>query len=324
MITPVWPELEPIIAKSRIAIPLERMPLADARATMDRALIRWAGEPPLLCDVRDAHVPGEAGLRIRVRTYTPRSQATSARSAIVLFHGGGFVLGSIESQDALAHRIAAGCNGVVISVEYRLAPEHRHPAAVNDGMSVYSWVRANADRLGIDAARVGVFGESAGATIAAAVAMAARDRGECPAAAFLAYPPLSSAMKTDSWQVLGQEYYLTRETMAWFWEQYLGPEPRVESWYGEPLHAPSFAGLPPTILVCGGLDPLRDEDSQFRQKLTDAGALVSYDVVPGAIHGFLSMSTVSDRAARLLDNYINAFAIVLQTTSKVRGATEVR
>jgi acetyl esterase len=312
MITPVWPELEPIIKKGRAAVPLEQMPLALARSTMDRTLIRWAGEVTVLCDMRDTHVPGPSGSGIRVRIYTPRATAESARPAIVMFHGGGFVLGSIEAQDALAHRVAIGCDSVVISLDYRLAPENPFPAALQDGMSVYSWVRASGGEFGIDGGRVGVLGESAGATIAVAVAMTARDQGQPPLGAFLAYPPLSAAMKTDSWQELGADYWLTRDTMTWFWQQYLGPEPRPKSGYAEPLHTPSFVGLPPTILIAGGLDPLRDEIAQFHHMLKESGVAVSHEVVHGAIHGFLSMSTVSSRAARLLDQYIAMFASIVR------------
>jgi acetyl esterase len=319
MITPVWPELESIINKGRAVVPLEQMPLAVARATMDRALIRWAGGVPVLCAMRDFHVPGASGSGTRVRIYTPRATARSARPAIVMFHGGGFVLGSIEAQDALAHRVAIGCDSAVISVDYRLAPENPFPAAVNDGMSVYSWVRASADELGIDGGRVGVLGESAGATIAAAVAMTARDQGQLLAGAFLSNPPLSAAMKTNSWQELGADYWLTRDTMTWFWQQYLGPEPRPKSGYAEPLHALSFVGLPPTILISGELDPLRDEITQFHHKLKEAGVAVSYELVPGAIHGFLCMYTVSSRAARLLDQYIAAFASIVRAESGAVG-----
>jgi acetyl esterase len=317
MSSPVWPELQPIIKKGEAAVPLKQMPLEVARATMDRALIRWAGAVPIRCDVRDIHVPSTTGRGTPVRIYTPAATAESARPAIVMFHGGGFVLGSLDAQDALAHRVAIGCDSVVISVDYRLAPENPFPAAVHDGIGVYTWVCTSAEALGIDAGRVGVLGESAGATIATAVALTARDHGHPPAAAFLAYPPLCAAMRTASWQKLGTDYWLTRDTMTWFWQQYLGSESRLVSWYAEPLHALSFVGLPPTILITGALDPLRDEITQFHQQLKESGVTVRYEMVEGAIHGFLSMTTVSSRAARLLDQYIAAFGAIVRAESGI-------
>jgi acetyl esterase len=314
MNTAVWPEFEPIIKKGGQAVPLEQMPLQAARETMDRALIRWAGKSARGCVVSDLVVPSTA-TQIPVRVYTPAASIASARPAILMFHGGGFVLGSLDAQDALAHRVAAGTDCVVISVDYRRAPENPFPAAVDDGFAVYLWVHASADALGIDAARVGVLGESAGATIATAVALKARHHGRPPTVAFLAYPPLSASLTTQSWQRLGSDYWLTRDTMTWFWRQYLGAEPHQVDEYAQPLHAQSLFGFPSTILITGSLDPLCDEIAQFHKRLREAGVAVNYEVVDGAVHGFLSMSAISSRADNLLNQYIASLRPIVHSDS---------
>jgi acetyl esterase len=212
----------------------------------------------------------------------------------------------------VARRIAIESDCVVVSVGYRLAPEHPYPGGLHDALLVYSWLRRNAPLLGGHPERIGVWGESAGATIAAAVTLAARDRGQAPNAQFLAYPALCSTLATTSWSELGTDYWLTRDTMAWFWQQYLLGTEAHSTAYAEPLLADSLFEFPPTILVNGDLDPLKDECAEYAVKLADAGVEVVAHCVPGAIHGFLSMTTVSPRGSRMLTEYAAAFGRLLR------------
>jgi len=308
--TDMWPEFLAIVEAGKRAPGLHETDLASARASMDRALIRWAGDAPPGCTRRNVIVPTDHR-DVAARVYTPDSDVGSLRPLIVVFHGGGFVMGSLDSQDALAHRIALESDSVVVSVDYSLAPEHPFPEGVNDSIAVYEWIHQNGDALGADPTRLGVWGESAGASVAAAVALMARDRQVAPAAQFLAYPALCSTLETKAWDTLGTDYWLTRETMAWFWQQYLQGTQQCSSAYAEPLHAESLIGMPRTILVTAGLDPLRDEGAAYARRLRDAGTEVTFDCVEGAIHGFLSMSSISPRANSLLSHYITAFGDLL-------------
>ena len=306
----MWPEFVALIEAGKGRPGIYEMDLASARAIMEKALIRWAGDPPPGCTRRDVIVPTKHR-DVAVRVYTPNREVGSLRPLIMVFHGGGFVLGSLDTQDAIAHRIALESNSVVVSVDYGLAPERPFPEGINDGFAVYEWIRQNGDALGAHPAQLGVWGESAGATVAAAVALMARDRQVAPAAQCLLYPALCSTLKTQAWDTLGTDYGLTRETMAWFWRQYLQGTQQCSSAYAEPLHAESLIGMPPTILVTAGLDPLRDEGAAYARRLRDAGTGVTFDCVEGAIHGFLCRPSISPRANSLLSHYITVFGDIL-------------
>lgn len=310
MIDVMWPEFEPIVEKARRSTRLDELPLGTMRQAMNSALIRWAGTGTSGCTTRILLIPAPTG-EVRVELYTPAGD-TGIRPLIVVYHGGGFVLGSIATQEVLGQLIAADTGSVVASVDYRLAPENPYPAAVEDGVTAYLWLRENAAAFGSASDRVALWGESAGGTVAAATALMARQQGIPPKAVFLAYPPLCAKMDTKSWSVLGDGYWLTRPTMAWFWRQYLGATKQCMAEFAEPLHAASLDEMPGTLMITGGLDPLRDENEAYAIRLADAGSAVKHHIVPGAIHGFLSMPTVSVRARGLLRDYCYRFAAMLR------------
>ncbi len=237
---------------------------------------------------------------VPVRIYRPIGAASSA-GALVFFHGGGWVTGDLESHDPLCRGLTARSGCVVVSVGYRLAPEHRFPAAVDDAWTATRWVAANARELEIDPARIGVGGDSAGGNLAAVVALRGRDNGLPLAFQLLVYPVTDHRFDTASYSELAEGNGLTLRTMRWFWEQYLARPEDGESPDASPLRADDLAGLPPALVLTAGYDPLRDEGEAYAARLTAAGVstkLVRYD---GLIHGFFRMAGVIDAAAAALD-----------------------
>lgn len=244
--------------------------------------------------VEDRRVPGRAG-EIPVRVYTPRSSAPFP--ALVFFHGGGWVIGDIETHDALCRALANAAGAVVVSVDYRLAPEHRYPAAVEDAYAAAVWTREHAAELSADREKVCVGGDSAGGNLAAVVALMARDRGAPSfACQLLLYPVTDHDFETASYRENAEGYFLTREDMMWFWEHYLSDESQGAEAYASPLRAKDFSGLPPALVVTAEYDPLRDEGEEYARRLEAAGVrarLLRYD---GMIHGFLRRTRGIDLA----------------------------
>jgi acetyl esterase len=219
----------------------------------------------------------------------------------VYFHGGGFVCGSLDTIDgplrALANR--SGC--AIASVDYRLAPEHRFPAAFEDAVAATEWLHASAE-LGLDPSRVAVGGDSCGGGLAAAVALAARDRGGPPIAfQFLIYPMLDPDCTSASQWNFGEGFLVTRDDLRWFWDHYLpSPEAGLSPW-ASPLLACDFAGLPPALIVTAEFDPLRDEGESYGAALRAANVPVQLIRLEGMIHACFQMAGVIDRSKRLLE-----------------------
>jgi acetyl esterase/lipase len=241
-------------------------------------------------------IPGVVG-EIPVRIYTP--EGNPPMGVLVYYHGGGWVLGDLESHDRVCRALAnkAGC--VVVSVDYRLAPEHVFPAAADDCYAATKWVAENAASLGADPARLAVGGDSAGGNLAAAVSMMARDQGG-PAIAFqlLFYPVTDAALDTPSYkEFAGDGYVLSRADMEWFWNSYLGPDSDAEKTnpYACPLRAKNLAGLPPALVMTASHDPLRDEGERFAQRLISAGVKVTCTRYEGVTHGFISFADALDK-----------------------------
>jgi acetyl esterase len=236
---------------------------------------------------------------VPARVYRPRGAAPSG--ALVYFHGGGWVVGDLETHDPLCRTLAARSGCVVVAVDYRRAPEHRFPAALDDAWAATQWVSAHARELGIDGARIGVGGDSAGANLAAVVARRARDTGLGLAFQLLAYPVVDHRFDTASYEELAEGHGLTRESMRWYWEQYLARPEDGASPDASPLRADDLGGVAPALVLVAGFDPLRDEGEAYAARLAAAGVptrLVRYD---GLIHGFLRMPAVIDAAAAALD-----------------------
>ena len=288
--------------------PIDKMTVIDARKnSVNMAAMQRV--PEEVAKVEDRVLPGPAG-DIPVRIYAPA--ARGPLPVLVYFHGGGWVLGNIDEVDALCRSLtnAAGCR--VVSVGYRLAPEHKFPAAVDDAYSAALWVAENAAGLGGDPSRVAVGGDSAGGNLAAVVAQLARDRGK-PALKFqlLIYPATDAACDTASYGANGDGYFLTRDAMQWFWNHYLRNEADRGNPCASPLRAGSFAGLPEALVITAEFDPLRDEGEQYAARLREAGVPVRLMRYEGMIHGFFAMGAVIDQGRRAVGQAAAALRIAL-------------
>lgn len=238
----------------------------------------------------DRAIPGPAG-DIPARIYYPHGDPGADRPAIVFCHGGGFVLCDIEFHDGFCRALARGAQAVVVSIDYRLAPEHPAPAAALDAFAAFCWVVDHAGELGIDPARTAVAGDSAGGNLAAVTAILCRERAVArPAAQLLIYPVIDPSFDTDSYRRCGTGYFLTAAAMRWYWRQYLGGESVLEPAYlVAPARADSHADLPPAVIVTAGLDPLHSEGCDYAHRLRDAGVSVVHRDFPGLFHGFLTI-----------------------------------
>ena len=237
----------------------------------------------------DRTVPGLDG-HVRVRMYLPHGGG-GARPAVVFCHGGGFVLCDLESHDGFCRAMARHTESVVVSVDYRLAPEHRAPSAALDMFEVFCWVITHSDELGVDPASVVIAGDSAGGNLAAVAALLCRERGVVmPVAQVLIYPVIDPTFDTFSYRAYASGYVNTRAAMQWYWEQYLGgsslPSP---PYLVAPGRAPSHDGLPPAVVVTAGLDVLHSEGVAYAEQLRAAKVPVVHRDYPGLFHGFVTI-----------------------------------
>jgi acetyl esterase len=278
--------------------PMHLQTPAEARATM-LAQSAALGRPEQVAKVENRSLPGPDA-DIPVRIYTPAGNTPFA--GLVYFHGGGWVIGSIETHDNLCRSIANTAECVVVSVEYRLAPEHRFPAAVDDAYAATCWVAEQADRLGIDRRRIAVGGDSAGGNLAAVVALMARDReGPSLALQSLLYPITDRDLSTPSYLKYSDGYLLTRDGMAWFWNHYLPEGVSPDNPYISPLRARDLRGLPPALVITAECDPLCDEGNAYARRLEEAGVSVTLSCYPGMIHGFVRRNRLLDQGQRGLE-----------------------
>ena len=261
--------------------PISTVTLEEARGR----LLPWAGALEEVGRVVDEQCAGPAGA-IRVRRYHPLDDSTQPRHLLVFFHGGGWLIGSIESHDDLCRRLANACAAVVVSVDYRLAPEAPYPAAVEDCLSALEWADGSRESWGVTGI-TGVAGDSAGGNLAAVVAQRARDRGTPSLGCqLLLYPVTDWNLDSGSYLAYSEGYGLTRESMGWFWQQYLGDQDPTQPG-ASPLRAGSLAGLPATYVVTAEYDTLRDEGDAYARRLEAAGVSVTRECLPGLLHGFL-------------------------------------
>jgi len=265
----------------------------------------WYDEMPkregiALQSVEDRSIPGPQG-QIPIRIYT--AEGTGKRPVMVYYHGGGWVVGNIETHDIVTRYLAKASGGIVVSVDYRLAPENPFPAAVEDAYAALEWVSENAESLGGDPSRIAVAGDSAGGNISAVVSLRARDRNG-PSIKFqaLIYPVTNiSSLDTESYNNFATGFFLTREGMEWFRSHYL---PKTEDWvdpYASPLLARDHSNLPPAVVITAQFDPLRDEGEAYAETLRQAGVPVEVVRYDGVIHGFISFVGIVDQAEEALD-----------------------
>jgi len=275
--------------------PTHTLSPADARAFYRERRTATQPDPRPVAEVRDLAAPGPHG-DIPLRLYRPASAPRPAPT-LVYFHGGGWVIGDLDTHDVLCRDLAEQSGCAVVAVDYRMGPEHRFPAAVDDALAASRWLHGQADALGLDATRFAVGGDSAGGNLAAVVALAWRDAGHAPALKFqlLVYPATDMRALAPSHTANGQGYLLTADTIAYFQGHYLAPDERGD-WRASPLLAEHHAGLPPALVLTAGFDPLRDEGRQYADALSAAGSPAQYVCFERQIHGFVTMGKVLDEA----------------------------
>jgi acetyl esterase len=239
--------------------------------------------------------------RITLRELRPVGVPADERlPALLYFHGGGWMVGNLDSHDSLCRALANAARCSVISVDYRLAPEHRFPAAYEDALAAHAWLVRQAEHLAIDPQRLALGGDSAGGNLAAAACLSLRGSAQAPRFQLLIYPVTQLGTGTESYQANGQGYLLTREAMAAYIAAYLGPSSR-EDWRAAPLHAASHAGLPPALVLTAGFDPLRDDGRLYADALSRAGVPAQYVCFERQIHGFVPLGRLIAEARTALD-----------------------
>ncbi len=270
--------------------PLQTLSPPEAREAMKAARAVFQPDPPVVSSVRDLTCPGPAGA-IPLRYYRPASAAATTKLPVLVFyHGGGWVIGDLETHDTLCRELANGSGAAVIAVDYRLAPEHRFPAAVEDSFAATKWVAEHGAELVLDTSRLAVGGDSAGGNLAAVVALMARDaNGPAIKHQLLIYPATDASQTQVSHTENADVLPLTKPVMDWFWTHYLDGKDGTADWRASPLVAGSLINLPPAHVITAGYDVLRDEGLDYADKLESAGASVTRKHYPGQIHGFITM-----------------------------------
>ena len=277
---------------------LEELPIGTTR----RALVLGSAvkrEPPQLARVETRTIPGPEGSELRIRIYWPMGDGPFG--VCLYFHGGGWVLNDIDTHDDVARRLTGAAGFVFVSVDYRLAPEHKYPAAIEDGYAALQWVVHEAAKLHVDPARIAVCGDSAGGNLAAVLCLMTRDRGGPPIAfQALIYPITDCDFDRPSYQDNADGYFLTTKQMKWFWNHYVSSPLQMSEPYASPLRAASLNGLPPALIQTAEFDPLRDEGEAYADALRAAGVPVTLHRYEGLIHAFVKRVDQFDAATEAI------------------------
>jgi acetyl esterase len=294
------PQAQAVIdAMAKLNLPPVEESTPEAAREMIRARTAALGPPEEVAAVADHRLP-VAGGEITARTYSPGGPGP--HPVLVFYHGGGWVIGDLDTHDGLCRSLANAARCAVVSVDYRLAPESKYPVAAEDSYRALTWVAESAPRLGVDPRRVAVGGDSAGGNLATVVALMARDRrGPRLAHQTLIYPVTDHDFDTPSYRDNATGYVLTREGMRWFWRHYLVEPAQGREPHASPLRAPSLAGLPPALVITAEHDPLRDEGEAYAARLLDAGVPVTLTRYTGMFHGFVRMTRILDKARAAVD-----------------------
>lgn len=293
---PVDPQIAAVLQILESMPPMETMAVADLRASMVYPPLE---KRTIVGGTQDFDIPC-ATHSIKARLYQPTELARPGLT--VFFHGGGYVIGNIETHDHVCRDLCEHSGAAVLSVDYRLAPEHKFPAAPDDCLAAARWAADQAGHLGVDASRLVLAGDSAGATLAAVTSLRLRDEGgPSVRAQVLVYPVTDyHTPPTRSYIENQSGYSLTRAAMIRFWTDYLTDEGEGVHPHASPLRAPDLSGLPETLLLTAEFDPLRDEGEKFAHRLLDSGVTVTLWRHPGLIHGFFRMAALSDASRAAL------------------------
>jgi acetyl esterase len=304
---PLEPQTKALIDAMQSAgmvLEFEKMTAPQARQAMEQmaAATRAPGDP--VAKVENRTVPGPGG-PVPIRIYHP--EGSGPFPVTIFYHGGGWVIGSIDSHDPLCRKLTNAIGCVTVSVEYRLAPEAKFPAAAEDCYAATLWTSENATALGCDPKRLAVCGDSAGGNLAAVVPLIAKDRGKPPIAyQVLMYPCTDGSLETGSMRELAEGYFLTHAAMVWFWNHYVRDHTDRKNPYAAPIHAPDLRGLPPALVITAEFDPLRDEGEAYAAKLRAAGVPVTCTRYDGTIHGFVSMADNLDKGKEAIKQVVSA------------------
>ncbi len=278
--------------------PTHTLTPADARGLYRDRRAFTQPEAPAVAQVRELVADGPHGA-IPLRLYRAQgSAAGDVLPVLVYFHGGGWVIGDLDTHDVLCRELANGAGCAVVAVDYRLAPEHRFPCAVDDCIAATAWVWREAGALALDRTRIAVGGDSAGGNLAAVVALAARDGGSAMKLVhqLLIYPATDQRRLDESHRVNGEGYLLTRDSITYYHDHYLGGDAQDLDWRASPLLHADHAGLPPALVLTAGYDPLRDEGLAYAARLTGAGNRATQVCFERQIHGFITMGKLLDEA----------------------------
>jgi acetyl esterase len=283
--------------------PLAELGVAKARSEFDAFQAIMGGKPATVGEIVDRTVGTPEG-RMRVRLYRPAGSVARLLPTILYFHGGGGVIGSLEGYDLPCRFFCARSGCAVVAIDYRLAPEHKFPAAIDDAVTAFRWLATNATSLGLDPARIIVAGDSAGGTLATVVALETRGESTAPCLQWLIYPATDPGGNSHSHESCGEGFLLTREDMAWFADNYLNSAAETSDPRIAPLRAPDLSGLPPALIYTAGFDPLRDEGQAYAERLAAAGVKTIHREFDSLIHGFIGMRGALQGAARAMDDMI--------------------
>jgi len=286
---------------------LHTLPAAQARQLADKLSADGEMDPPVVAAAQDGALPGVHG-QIAFRRYRPKGSLAGNLPTLIYYHGGGFVIGNLETHDSTCRRIANKSRCQVIAIDYRLAPEHPFPAPTDDALAAFRHIRDHAQQFEADANRLAVGGDSAGGNLAAVVCQQTKADGEAmPAFQMLIYPATDSTRESESRRKFASGYLLDKDMIDWFWRQYVPAGTSLADLRLSPLLATDLAGRRRRLVLTAGFDPLRDEGRAYANRLLDAGVKVTYVNYPGTIHGFFSMTrflgqgvVANDEAAGIL------------------------
>jgi acetyl esterase len=305
-IPPLDPQVEQVLHDYAATPAVNSVPLEEARANFVRISREQFGPVDEVESVEDRDADG-----VPVRIYRP-AETGEPSPALVYFHGGGWVIGNLDSHDGITRALAKRTPCVVVSVDYRLAPEHPYPAALEDAWTATKWVTDHAEELKLDPLKIGVGGDSSGGALAAVVARKARDAGIAIAMQLLLYPVTNHAFDTPSYSFFSEGYGLTRDGMVWYWDQYLGETGNGEDPDAAPAKLNDLRRLPRAIVVTAECDVLRDEAEAYAQRLFLATVETEGYRYDGMIHGFLRMAGKVERSNQALDEIAESVAAALE------------
>ncbi|MXV43875.1 alpha/beta hydrolase fold domain-containing protein [Saccharibacter sp. 17.LH.SD] len=301
----ISPEVQKFLAlrKEQHSPPLESQTVEELRLTSLKTGPVFGGPVIPMASTQDLVAPGPLG-DIPLRLYRPTGAMTENAPALIYIHGGGWVIGSIETHDRICRQIASRSDCVVISVEYRLAPEHKAPACTDDCLSAFHWIYKNASALGIDSQRLAVGGDSAGGSLSAVTAIEARDKKIPLRAQVLIYPSVDIRLPLRNYASRsgnGSIPPLTKEALTYFLDKYIDDEKKADTWLTSPIIVDTLEGVAPALLLTGSLDTLHDEGVEYANRLEAANVPIIHRNFPGMIHGFIELSGILTAAVQAFD-----------------------